>query len=263
MSPRRCDSTSGQPAVRELLSPEERRTASQWRAQGAAAEEAVQLALALGWRPMTVIKMLSETYGLGFALSKSLVDRHLDSDLRTANEYLRLQLDLASRFPVDAADADLEQMEAATGWSLKCWALVSAGRAEVAAKALDRLDPDSMRLEPITLDQARALVEQAIADWPMPMAIVDAHTTEFDFGWTISCRSEAFIRSGDMLDMAIGHGPFLVDRFTGALWPTGSATPAEKLVENYRATGDPNREPLDDQGHGQPPGPPSSAVDGG
>lgn len=233
-----------QPTVRKALTAEERHTASQWRAQGAAAEEAVQLALASGWRPMTVIKMLWETYGLGVGLSKSLVDSHLDADLRVANEYLRLQLDLVGRFAGDATEADLDQMDAATGWSAKCWALVSAGRAEIVAKALDRFDQDARTLEPIAIDQARALVEHAISDWPMPMAIVDSHTAEFDFGWTFNCQSEAFIRSGDMLDIAVGHGPFLVDRFMGALWPTGSAIPQEKLVENYRATGDPNRDPL-------------------
>lgn len=222
------------------LRADQRAAVARWRRRGFTADQTARLAITSGWQPVAVIKVLKEAFGLTIGQGKVLVDGLRDTDARIADEYLRLQAELAARFPPDASEADVDRMEIETGWTKKLWALVAAGRAEDAASALDRFDPESMTFQPLALHEASSMVQSEISPWPISMVILEDQTSEYEFGWTFSCQSAAYAQSGDMLDMAVGHGPFLVDKYTGALWATGSASPKTVLVANYRSSGNPS-----------------------
>ncbi len=216
-------------------------TAIGWRDQGFSAEQVAELCVAAGWSPIDTIKVLKKHFGVGLGEGKTMVDRLQDPATRNANDFLRYQAELVLRFPEDATEADIERMESITGWNMKLWALVQAGRYEDIEAALDRFDPHTMTFPAMPIAAARDMVLAVISKWEIEMELLDDLTTDYDFGWTFSTQSSEFVRTGDMLDMAVGHGPFLVDKFTGVLWSTGSAFPTDACVANYRATGDPSR----------------------
>ena len=211
-----------------------------WREQGFGPDHVAALALQLGWRPGAVIKALNRHWGLGIGEAKQLTDRHLDAPSKAAVDYLRLQAALVAQMPVQTSDSELRAFEEETGWNRKLWALVRAGRFDDAHQAIGRFNSVSMSFEPLAPVEARALVVQEIETWPMPMRVIDEATTDQSFGWAFFCQSVAYLDSGDWRDMAVGHGAFLVDKWTGVLWATGSAMPTDHYVANYIATGDPH-----------------------
>lgn len=216
-------------------------TAMQWREQGFAAEHVAELGTAAGWSPIETIKVLKKCFDVGLGEGKSMVDRLQDPATRKANDYLRYQAELVLRFPEEATETEIERMESITKWNMKLWALVQSDRYDDIEVALDRFDPHAMTFPAMPIAIAREMVLAVISEWEIDMEILEDQTTEYDFGWTFSTQSSDFVRTGDMLDMAVGHGPFLVDKFTGVLWATGSAFPSDVGVANYRATGDPSR----------------------
>lgn len=213
--------------------------AIRWRNQGFKARQVAEMGMAAGWGPVETIKVLKIYFGVGLGEGKTMVDRLQDSDSEKASDYLHYQAQLASRFPHDATGADIERMELVSGWTMKLWALVQAGRYPDIESALDRFDPFAKTFQVMLIDAAREMVLAVISEWEIEMELLDDVTTEYEFGWAFAAQSSAFARTGDMLDAAVGHGPFLVDKFTGVLWATGSGLSTEKYVSNYRRTGDP------------------------
>lgn len=210
-----------------------------WRVQGLAAEQVAELSVELGKPPTATIKALKKRYGLSIGQAKQLVDGFIDAPRRYATEYLRVQAELAGRLPASATDDDVRELVDEAGWNLKLWGLVEAGRGNEALSALEHFDPAHMRFQGIGFEDARRLVENEIDTWPVPMSIADREPSEHSFGWSFSCQSDAYLASGDMLDQVMGHGPFLVDRWIGVLWATGSAFPLDRCVANYLSTGNP------------------------
>lgn len=211
--------------------------AERWRAQQFSAGEAAELAVASGWSPAATIKMLKLHFQVNLSKGKAMVDACLSADDMVATNYLRVQAEFALRLPPETTEEDLERFESATGWARKLRGLIKDDRLDDAYAALDRFDPETMTFHLLELADALRLVEQEINDWPMEMQILGDATQEFDFGWLIWCQAAKYIESGDIFDVAIGHGPFVVDKFTGAMWATGSA-PTDR-VGNYRRTGNP------------------------
>ena len=62
----------------------------------------------------------------------------------------------------------------------------------------------------MSIDGARELVLSEISSWKVDMDLMDEHTTEYDFGWSFVCQSSEFLRTDNKLDMAVGHGSFLL-----------------------------------------------------
>lgn len=216
-------------------------SAIRWREQGFSADQGAELGTAAGWSQVETMKLLKKYFDVGLGEGKTMVDRLQDPGTRKANDFLRYQAELVLRFPEEATEADIERMESITGWNMKLWALVQADRYEDIEAALDRFDPQAMMFPAMSLYDARELVLSEISSWEVEMKLRDAHTTEYDFGWTFVCQSLDFIRTGNFLDMAVGIGPFLVDKFTGVMWRAGSAFSTEVSVANYRGTGNPLR----------------------
>ncbi len=137
----------------------------------------------------------------------------------------------------NVTEEEAEEFDARTGFERKLQALVRAGRNAEVDAALDRIIENELAVREVTPKEARSLAEAEISTWKVEMALVSEHTTEHDFGWTFIAQSKAFVESGEFLDLAVGHGEIIVDRYTGAVWLTGSA-PRDWLGA-YRATGDP------------------------
>lgn len=206
---------------------------------GLSSRDAARIALANGLDPVDVIKRLKASFGLTIGEGKTLVDSttmRYGSNDRHADEFLRLQSALAMKFPMSATAADIEAFEKEAGWRLKAWALVKADMAKAAWNALERFDDNSLTIATLSHGESRAAVVKEIATWPERMVVMDDATQEHDFGWVFSAQNEIYAESRDMSKMTIGHGPFIVDRFTAVMWTTGSA---QDGLANYRATRDP------------------------
>jgi|GEM_PF-3832699 len=223
--------------------PDQDTSARNWKAQGFTAEHVAQMATELGWSPIETIKALKKHFDVGIGDGKMLVDRTLDKPTRQANEYLRLQFEFVANLPHWVTEDDLEALEEDSGWNLKLFALVAAGRHDDAVAAIKRFEPSEMRFRPLAEADAAQLVRDEIATWGHPMQLLEEHTREHSFGWSFSCQSVAYVESGDFRDMVVGHGPFIVDRWTAVLWSTGPAFLLEDCVQNYLATGDPTVAP--------------------
>lgn len=67
------------------------------------------------------------------------------------------------------------------------------------------------------------------------LVLTSGATLENDFGWVF------FYNSNDPVGMPIaGNSPFIVERKSGNVLPTGTAYPIEHYIHNYRTTGDPH-----------------------
>lgn len=119
--------------------------AIRWRDQGFTADQVAEMGTAAGWSSVETIKVLKVCFEIGLGEGKTMIDRLQDSTSDNANNYLRYQADLASRFPLDVTEADAQRMKSVTGWNLKFWALVQAGRYSDIEWALDRFDPLTIR----------------------------------------------------------------------------------------------------------------------
>jgi hypothetical protein len=96
----------------------------------------------------------------------------------------------------------------------------------------------------VTLEEARSLVEAAIADGDPPRddipVVLDKETIERPWGWIFFYQSRHFVETGDFSSFLVGNAPLIVERSSGRLIPTGTAHPVEFYLRNYEATGDPH-----------------------
>ena len=90
----------------------------------------------------------------------------------------------------------------------------------------------------LTKRQARALVESELLypdlhDPKMRLQIVDELTIEQSWGWVFFCQSGQYLESGKLSEQLAGNVPFIVNKHTGELVPTGTAWPIQKYIEDY------------------------------
>ncbi|WIX88227.1 YrhB domain-containing protein [Amycolatopsis sp. DG1A-15b] len=86
------------------------------------------------------------------------------------------------------------------------------------------------------------VVERHLAGWPaaggpkMVITDVDPHR----LGWVICSQSEGYVRSRELIDMVVGHGPFLVDGMDGSLQMVHATADLEasEWIEDHRALSD-------------------------
>lgn len=225
-------------------------TAKGWHDQGFTAEEAARLSAELGWSPIETIKALNEHFGVRIGDAERLVMTP-DEPTRIASEYGSLQALLVAKMPASATEDDLEELEA-DGWNNKLFGLVRAGCHDDALAAIERFEPSTMRFRPLSLADARQLVEAEISAMGIELQLLEDATLEHGFGWTFCYQSAAYLSSGDFRDALGGNAPLLVDRTTGALWFTGTAFELDHYVRNYLATGDPHVAPEDETVRNKP-----------
>ncbi|MCR6482900.1 YrhB family protein [Amycolatopsis sp. OK19-0408] len=71
----------------------------------------------------------------------------------------------------------------------------------------------------VSKEWAVAVVERHLADLPAygGVTMVVMAVRPHRLGWVVHSQTERYARTRDMLDMAVGHGPFIVDGVDGSL----------------------------------------------
>jgi hypothetical protein len=82
---------------------------------------------------------------------------------------------------------------------------------------------------PVTFERAVHLAEQAMSAADMSVL---AHE-ELDFGWVMVLQGRKYLATRDFRDQLVGHGVTIVDRQTGDVFCSGSATPAWDAIVGY------------------------------
>ena len=79
-------------------------------------------------------------------------------------------------------------------------------------------------LRPVSFAEAVALAEETMnRDAPEMMAVLCA--AEAEFGWVFALQGVRYIQTRNFSDQLVGHGVTIVDRATGSVYCSGSATP--------------------------------------
>ncbi len=212
--------------------------AHDWLAAGLSPAQVAAVADRTGWSHMDTVKLLtSEFEDIGIGAAKELLYAIRGREFRQGQNDVMVAFAYVMTLPSGVSAREIDAFEEKTGFGLKLQALTRADRYEDFDAALDRLDPDELAVRELSIEEARQLAVDVVAGWSADMALMDEHTSEYDFGWTFVAQSPAYVESGDPLDMVVGHGPIVVDRFTGALWETGSVD--HDWLNAYRETGDP------------------------
>jgi hypothetical protein len=81
----------------------------------------------------------------------------------------------------------------------------------------------------VGLAEAAELAERAYAESDMGVLAVK----ETEFGWLMALQGRRYISTRDFNDMLLGHGLTIVDRNTGDMFCSGSATPSWAAVLGY------------------------------
>ncbi len=138
-----------------------------------------------------------------------------------------------------ATMSELQAFDDRTGVSIKTEALSLAGRPRDTIALVDRMGP-GLQLRPIEEATARSTVADEIRETHGLLRIQDQSTIRHSFGWVFFYQSTEYLESGVFSKMVSGNAPLLVDRFTGALWVTGTEHRPDIYVETYLATGNPS-----------------------
>ncbi len=145
---------------------------------------------------------------------------------------------LVAAYP-DSSFDEFFDFELATRISMKVDALAMADRVSDALTFYDRLDPERLFLRPLTEDQCRAIAAAEIDEASGVLRIQDDSTQQHRWGWLYLYQSAAYLETGNFAEMVAGNAPMIVDRFTGALWRTGTTRRPNEYVDAYVARGAP------------------------
>lgn len=141
--------------------------------------------------------------------------------------------------------SEFQAFDDATGVSMKTEALSLAKRPRDTIMLVDRMTT-GLHLRAIDEAQARQMAAEAIREADGVLRIQDQSTLRLSFGWMFLYQSTEYLETGDYSTMISGNAPLLVDRFTGALWVTGTEERPDVYAANYAASGDPSRSaPID------------------
>ncbi len=92
----------------------------------------------------------------------------------------------------------------------------------------------------ITKEEAREIAYREITSTPYPkpddleLAIIDASTQEYEFGWVFFYTSKLYLETNDIQYMMAGNAPVIVNKNDGSIYVTGTARITEYYVEEYR-----------------------------
>jgi hypothetical protein len=90
----------------------------------------------------------------------------------------------------------------------------------------------------VGLAEAAGLAERAYAESGMGVLAVQ----ETEFGWIMGLQSRRYLSTRDFNDLLVGHGLTIVDRNTGDVFCSGSATPPWAAILGYLETRSQGRE---------------------
>ena len=88
----------------------------------------------------------------------------------------------------------------------------------------------------INLEEAQKIALTTIADlskeWKRTYLILEDEILEKDFAWVFPFNTQAYVETRDTMDLAIGLGPVVVNRQTGAA-VVAPPMPIERFLEQY------------------------------
>ena len=91
----------------------------------------------------------------------------------------------------------------------------------------------------LSREQAQKKVELKINEpdpyWPdkPQIVILEDATMEREWGWVFFYQSSEYLRTNDFNSQLVGHGPCLVNKFSGEFIETGSAFPPQYYIDEY------------------------------
>ena len=89
----------------------------------------------------------------------------------------------------------------------------------------------------INFDQAKTLALNELREIErksnIRVALLEADSLSFEYGWVFFYQSEDFVRSGDESKLVGGNAPILVDKFNSTVLHTGTSKTTEHYIEIY------------------------------
>ncbi len=208
--------------------------------EGVSSARAAQLATEAGVPRLLIIKAMADRWGVQVKTDEIGASDPGGYPSVAARETATFALaGLVAAYP-NQPFADFLEFEKRTGISVKIDALAMADRVPDALAFYDRLEPGSLELRELTDAEARAIAAEHIGEAAGELRIQDASTQTHPWGWLFLYQSAAYLDTGDFALMIAGNAPLIVDRFTGVLWTTGTASRPDDYIEHYRRTGTPH-----------------------
>ncbi len=85
-------------------------------------------------------------------------------------------------------------------------------------------------------NEAQGLVEAVLSNNAIDCLILEGETIEREWGWVFFYQSKKYIETGDDKEMLIGNAPYIINRTTGIITPTGTAHAIEDYIQEYEAS---------------------------
>ncbi len=209
--------------------------------QGVSSTRAAQLATEAGVPRLLIIKAMADHWGVEVNADEIGASRSGGYPSVAARETATFGLaGLVAAYPT-VSFAEFVDFERTTRMSSKLDALAMADRVADALAFYDRMNRNELFLEPLPFDDARMLAGIHIGEDEGEVRIQDGSTQEHEWGWLFLYQSVAYLDTGDYSKMIAGNAPIIVDRFTGAIWQTGTATRPDEYIETYVQFGTPHR----------------------
>ena len=87
----------------------------------------------------------------------------------------------------------------------------------------------------MTIEEARALVENELLNSEVPCVVVDEFTIVKPWGWVFFYDTKQYLETRDDRYLIAGNAPYIVNRQTGKVHSTGTAQPIEHYIEAYES----------------------------
>jgi hypothetical protein len=84
---------------------------------------------------------------------------------------------------------------------------------------------------------AKRYVKENVSDEKTEFLVVEEETIPTEFGWIFFYNTREYVEDGDVMAIAVGNAPLLVDKVTGKLHVTGTAKPIDYYIDAYRKCG--------------------------
>lgn len=96
----------------------------------------------------------------------------------------------------------------------------------------------------ISEQEAENLVKHHFSEFELPegddWVIVAEETIRKDWGWIYFYTARKWRETGDLEYAIAGNAPLLIERETGKVFVTGTASSVAHYIQNYESTGNPN-----------------------
>ena len=93
----------------------------------------------------------------------------------------------------------------------------------------------------INREQAKLLVEKEINEPDsngsenLNLVVLDDLTIEKEWGWVSFYNTEEYLKTGDFSETLVGNAPYIVNKYTGELFETGTACDIEDYIKEYES----------------------------